>query len=85
MNNFELLNTLQTVAEVGMLGLFLSVVLSMNKALRLFNDTLKTKGKVEQSDVLLPKFTSTILANGNSILTLSMMLGAASLLINYMN
>ena len=53
MISYELLAILQTIVEMSMLVLFGSVVLSMSKALEMFNNTLNEKGRVEMKDVVL--------------------------------
>ena len=85
MLSYELLAVLQTVVEMAMLVLFGSVVLSMSKALEMFNNTLNEKGKVEIEDVVLSKNTAFILENANTIMRITILLAVILLVISILN
>lgn len=85
MISYELLAILQTIVEMSMLVLFGSVVLSMSKALEMFNNTLNEKGRVEMKDVVLSKNTTFILENANTIMRITIMLAVILLVISILN
>ena len=83
--SYELLAILQTIVEMSMLVLFGSVVLSMSKALEMFNNTLNEKGRVEMKDVVLSKNTTFILENANTIMRITILLAVILLVISILN
>ena len=85
MISYELLAILQTIVEMSMLVLFGSVVLSMSKALEMFNNTLNEKGRVEMKDVVLSKNTTFILENANTIMRITILLAVILLIISILN
>ena len=85
MISYELLAILQTIVEMSMLVLFSSVVLSMSKALEMFNNTLNEKGRVEMKDVVLSKNTTFILENANTIMRITILLAVILLIISILN
>lgn len=85
MISYELLAILQTIVEMSMLVLFGSVVLSMSKALEMFNNTLNEKGRVEMKDVVLSKNTTFILENANTIMRITILLAVILLVISILN
>lgn len=85
MISYELLAILQTIVEMIMLVLFGSVVLSMSKALEMFNNTLNEKGRVEMKDVVLSKNTTFILENANTIMRITILLAVILLVISILN
>ena len=85
MISYELLAILQTIVEMSMLVLFGSVVLSMSKALEMFNNTLNEKGRVEMKDVVLSKNTTFILENANTIMRITILLAVTLLVISILN
>lgn len=85
MISYELLAILQTIVEMSMLVLFGSVVLSMSKALEMFNNTLNEKGRVEMKDVVLSKNTTFILENADTIMRITILLAVILLVISILN
>ena len=85
MISYELLAILQTIVEMSMLVLFGSVVLSMSKALEMFNNTLNEKGRVEMKDVVLSKNTTFIFENANTIMRITILLAVILLVISILN
>ena len=85
MISYELLAILQTIVEMSMLVLFGSVVLSMSKALEMFNNTLNEKGRVEMKDVVLSKNTTFILENANTIMRITLLLAVIYVVISILN